>query len=66
MHVHGEMVLYDEIVCDVLMGIEEYYLREYGKDISNLQMLVNQFDTLEKSNGHPFMRLLLGWKWPWT
>jgi hypothetical protein len=34
------------MVSDVLMGVEECYLREYGKDISNLQVLVTKFEDI--------------------
>jgi hypothetical protein len=37
-----------------------------GLELKTLEILINQFTTLEKSNGHPFFRLLLGWRWPWT
>ena len=37
-----------------------------GPELKTIEILINQFTTLEKSSGHPFLRLLLGWRWPWT
>jgi hypothetical protein len=34
-------------------------------ELSMLESLINQFTTLERVAGHPFFRLLLGWRWPW-
>ncbi|MEA2888900.1 MAG: hypothetical protein QOD11_3260 [Bradyrhizobium sp.] len=35
-------------------------------ELKTIEILINQFTTLEKSNGHPFLRLLLGWGWRWS
>jgi len=35
-------------------------------ELSTLESLINQFTTLEQAAGHPFFRLLQGWRWPWS
>ena len=35
-------------------------------ELSMLESLINQFTTLEQAAGHPFFRLLQGWRWPWS
>jgi hypothetical protein len=35
-------------------------------ELTMLDSLINQFTTLERAAGHPFFRLLLGWRWPWS
>jgi hypothetical protein len=35
-------------------------------ELAALESLINQFTTLEQAAGHPFLRLLQGWRWPWS
>lgn len=60
--VYGKKTLYEEMVSDVLMGVEEYYLREYGKDISNLEVLVTQFEDIiafeKEEHGNMILKLI--------
>lgn len=54
--------MYEAVVKDVLMGLESFYLEEYGKDIFNLQVLVKQFEDAiafkENKNGAIIFKLI--------
>lgn len=52
---------------ETAIPFDDFNNMQFSSDeLSIVEMLVNQFETLEKANGHPFMRILLGWRWRWS
>jgi hypothetical protein len=61
----GSIATFEQV--EAAMPFGAYGNLEFSRmELATIEILINQFTTLEQSNGHPFRRLLLGWRWPWN
>ena len=56
--IFGKEVHYAAVVRDVLMYIEQFFVSEYGVDVSNLNGLLNKFEDVETFRKDPFGKLV--------
>ncbi len=62
-HFSGSQVVTFEQV-EEKMSFDRFNNIDFSRsELAMLEALINQFTTLEQAIGHPFLRLLLGWRW---